>query len=380
MLINQHSNSILFLLRYHRRVRMGGSEVTAELERIAEALQSGQPVEPVIVRDFLWWFGAQRRGPNVVREIRRQLQDMGLDTFPDFEGLWLDAPFSFILAKADEPTTPEFAEPISLAVPAEPALTWITRDPTHRISKLAAANQAIVSVAPDDKFEKVVTLLLARNFSQLPVMSNERLVRGMISWKTIGSRLALGRDIKFARDAMEDHHEVKSGQSIFEAIPLIQSYDYVLVRGDDQRISGIITGSDLSSQFQSLSEPFLLLSEIEHLIRNIIGNTFGSSELNSVRAPGDNREVKSPDDLSFGGYLRLLENNENWLKVGIPIDRVVFCKDLDAVRLIRNNVTHFDPDGVTEEETIKLRSFRSFLHNLQEISNIRSKGEAPASS
>ncbi|MGY6644153.1 MAG: CBS domain-containing protein [Salinarimonas sp.] len=349
--------------------------MTTDLATIANTLRKKKPVEPITVRDFLWGFGAQRRGPNVVRHIRGQLQEAGLDTYPDFEGLWLDAPFSFILAEAEEePATGERKE--SLEPPPEPLLTWITRDPTHRVSKLAAANQKVVSVAPDDPFEKVVTLLLARDFSQLPVMTNERVVKGMISWKTIGSRLALGRELQFARDCMEEHHEVRSGQSIFEAIPTIQAFDYVLVRREDQSISGIITGSDLSSQFYTLSEPFLLLSEIENLVRNMLAGRFTVADFDGAKDPGDEREIRTVDDLTFGGYLRLLQHPDHWPKVGLPIDRVVFCKDLDDVRIIRNNVTHFDPDGVTPEELEKLRDFKAFLSNLERIGGLNTKSDA----
>ncbi len=344
--------------------------MTNNLEAIASTLRKKKPVEPITVRDFLWWFGAQRRGPNVVRDIRRQLQEAGLDTYPDFEGLWLDAPFSFTLAESEEaPATGEAEEAL------EPLLTWITRDPTHRVSKLAAANQKVVSVAPDDPFEKVVTLLLARDFSQLPVMTNERVVKGMVSWKTIGSRLALGRELQFARDCMEEHHEVRSGQSIFEAIPTIQAFDYVLVRKEDQTISGIVTGSDLSSQFYTLSEPFLLLSEIENLIRNMLAGRFTAADFDEAKDPGDEREIRTVDDLTFGGYLRLMQHTDHWPKIGISIDRVVFCKDLDIVRVIRNNVTHFDPDGVTPEELEKLRDFKAFLSNLERIAGPSSKSD-----
>ncbi len=67
----------------------------------------------------------------------------------------------------------------------------ISKDPTYRISKLAAANQTVVSVKPDAVLAECVTKLMSHNFSQLPVMTNEREVKGAISWASIGSRLAL---------------------------------------------------------------------------------------------------------------------------------------------------------------------------------------------
>lgn len=340
-----------------------------ELVDVAEKLRNARPVEPVTVRTFLGWFGAQRRGFQIMRYVREELANVQVETNPDFEDRWIDALISFQLVSTPEsgvtaePVQGEGDEPLQ----PEPAVSWITRDPTYRISKLAAANQKVISVAPDAPFAEVVTLLMARDFSQLPVMTNSRNVKGVVSWKAIGTRLALGQSPKTANDMMEDHHEVRAGQSIFEAIPLIRSFDYVIVRADDQTISGIVTGSDLASQFYTLSEPFLLLSEIENSVRNMIGGNFTSAELFLARDPGDARPVNGVDDLTFGEYLRLLQNPHHWLKLDIAIDRVLFCKDLDEVRLIRNNVTHFDPDGITIKELEILRDYKAFLQNLSRI-------------
>jgi hypothetical protein len=48
--------------------------------------------------------------------------------------------------------------------------------------------------------------------------------------------------------------------------------------------------------------------------------------------------------MNFGEYVRLLENPANWSKLQLALDRVVFTKMLNGVRLVRNDVMHFDPD------------------------------------
>jgi hypothetical protein len=68
-----------------------------ELATIVDSLKAGLAVEPVSVRTFLGWFGAQRRGSWVVHYIRTQLQEADLVTVPDFESRWLDAPIEFRL-------------------------------------------------------------------------------------------------------------------------------------------------------------------------------------------------------------------------------------------------------------------------------------------
>jgi len=345
------------------------------LVRIAEDLAAGRPVTPVSVREFLGWFDAQRRGSWIVTSIRDQLSKHNLDTDPDFESAYIDAPISFTSTIADSSAsaqplvdgageTPESPIPEGDVIP-----NFVSRDPTHRISKLAAANQRIFSVKPDAPISEAVTILMSKDFSQVPVMTNEREVKGVVSWKTLGVRLAVGKPGEFVRDFMEPHHEIRSDRSIFEAISVVVSSDYVLVRSPDNRISGIVTASDLSLQFRSLSEPFLLIGEIENQIRALIGAKFSGPELIDARDPSDlDRKVDSVEDLTFGEYLRLLENEKRWSKLELRIDRATFCKDLDRVRSIRNDVMHFDPDGIPPDDLSALRDFANFLKQLQAIS------------
>jgi hypothetical protein len=145
-------------------------------------------------------------------------------------------------------------------------------------------------------------------------------------------------------------------------------FNVSIVRGNGNRITGIVTASDLSLQFQQLAEPFLLLGEIENHIRRILGENFSTEELASLRDPSDgHRKIAGVADLSFGEYIRLLENDARWKKIKISIDRAVFCGQLDKVREIRNDVMHFDPDGIPPADLERLRDFAHFLQRLQTI-------------
>jgi predicted transcriptional regulator len=232
------------------------ASMIAELKTIRDDLAAKRPIQPVTVRTFLSWFEAQRRGYWIVEKINKQLREAGIKTFPEFESAWIDAPIEFSLDEVEkEPVsrTPEApVESVAAELPTSPDVTsWVSKDPTYRVSKLQAANQKIVSVNPDGTISEVVTLLMAGGFSQLPVMTNEREVKGIITWRSIGSRMALSSSGGSARHFMEPHQEIRSDTSIFGAIPLIVASGYVLVRGNDNKISGIITASDLSIQFRT---------------------------------------------------------------------------------------------------------------------------------
>jgi CBS domain-containing protein len=213
-----------------------------------------------------------------------------------------------------------------------------------------------------------VTIMLANHFSQLPVMTSERDVKGVISWESIGTRMSLGKGSTLVKDLMDSPQEIRAELSIFQAIPIIAEHQYVLVRGAENRITGILTSSDLNVQFQQLAEPFLQLGEIENQIRQLIGDKLSLSELVEARDPNDqNRVVDSVDDLSFGEYIRLIENPARWAKLTLPIDRKTLCSKIEAVRVIRNDVMHFDPDGIPPEDLEQLRDFAKFLQRLQNV-------------
>ncbi len=336
------------------------------LKQIAADLRNGEPSPTPTAREFLSWIGAKRRGYWIVSRLRWALERAGLVTEPDFESAYIDSPITFALAPSGEPEEPE-VEGEGLGE-AEPGPAEQYADPTYRVSKLQAANSVPVSVKPDDDVSTAVTKMLASDYSQLPVMTNERDVKGVISWRSIGARLATGSTAGTVRGFMDGAVEVESTASLFSVIGQVVVHDYVLVRAKDRRIVGIVTSSDLSLQFRQLAEPFLLLGEIENHIRRILGEKLDHGDFQAACDPdGPDRDIQGVEDLTFGEYVRLLQNPEKWEKLDLRLDRAVLVDRIDRVRGIRNDVMHFDPDGIPDEDLDVLRETSRFLQTLQAV-------------
>jgi CBS domain-containing protein len=345
--------------------------IPEELREIVEKVNAGKRPS-VKVRRFLSWFEAERRGYKIVRSIRRSLKKAKMATVPDFEGAYIDSRISFVQEGLE--TKEQEGERIAssnvvaaesgLVETAEPA---IPVDPTYRVGRLESANKTVISVKPDDPIERAATLMLNHDFSQLPVMLNDREVKGIISWRTIGKRCILGNLGKAVREAMEPHQEISADVSIFSAIDLIVRHDCVLVRDSTRRISGLVTTHDLSVQFGALGEPFLLLGEIENHVRSALG-PLSKTELAAAIDPADgDREVEDAADLTFGEYLRLLTNPKTWAKLGLKVDQKTFTQHLEETRQIRNEVMHFDPEGIGPEDMKRLRAMATFLRQLHSL-------------
>jgi CBS domain-containing protein len=349
------------------------------LQEIATKVRGGQlPI--ITLRTLLSWYGAERRGGWRNRKILEALQTLQIRTEPSIESAYIDGPITFLAIEQRGFSAPlgASAEVSSQSVNVFPEQKAsgeelpVYGDPTYRVGKLASANRTPVSIPPDASVVEATTLMLHNDFSQLPVMTSDREVKGMFSWKSLGQRLTLGQNCPIVRSAVDPHFEVKSDQSLFFAVALIAEHECVLVRGADKKICGIVTSSDLAVQFQQLGEPFLLLGEIENHLRSFLVGKFSRSELEALRPPADGRRaLEDIADLTYGDYLLLLGEPSRWAKIGLALDRKSFVRELDEVRRIRNDVMHFDPDGVGDRDLALLRKFVLFLQRLRELAGKR---------
>jgi CBS domain-containing protein len=355
-----------------------GITANERLDRIAADLRSGKETDPVSVRELLSWFGVQRRGSFNCYYIQSALDEAGLTTEPDFVVPYIDSLIKFQLKESGAPGSSDQGSPAAEVISfplGEPATDDKTAssasavDPTYRIGRLRWANVVPTSVSPNHTVTEAITIMLANDFSQLPVMVGEREVKGVVSWSSIGSRLALGIKCTEVRECMDSPHIITSDTSLFDAITEIVKNQYVLIRDTSNKISGIVTTSDLSLEFRQLTEPFLLLAEIENHVRRLIHRgAYSTEQLRDCCDPKDSdRAVNGVFDLNFGDYIRLLEKKELWTQLQLSIDRVIFTASLDKVREIRNDVMHFDPDGITQSDLDALRKFVSFLQRLQPV-------------
>lgn len=243
-----------------------------------------------------------------------------------------------------------------------------TLDPTHRVGHLKLAKKKPVCVRPTATIPEAITLMMMHDFSQLPVMIGERAVKGIFSWKSLGQKLALKQKCNYVKEAMEEAVIINVNRSLFDAARLVAESDCILIRDDQEVISGILTSYDLSVNFAERSEPFLLLEQIEKHVRSYVENRLSLSEMQEVhRSPAPEHSITDASKLSFGDYVRILQRPDRWKKVGLSLDQTLFVKELDEVRMIRNKIMHFDPNGLAHDDMQKLRKFAGLLRQVQQL-------------
>jgi len=326
------------------------SEGPERLAKIAERLKADieKRVAPspytTTIRQLLGWFGYERRGIHIVSRIRRALAKHELRTTPDFASGWIDE---------------------TISIQTRQQASQDLEDPTVRVGALEAAHLEPLTVTPDQPLETATTLMALHDFSQLPVTQNLHDIRGVVSWSSIGSRLSLGQTCPDVKDCMEPAIETSIDDPLLSAIERISKHGYTLVRGKARKITGIVTVSDVGSQFTQLAGPFLIIGEIEGYLRTLAHNRFKSKDLKDVVDPDDQRDVDGIADLTFGELCRLLGARERWNRLQLKLCRKSFVARLEEIRKIRNDVVHFNPDGLNPKERRMLNDTVGFFRDLR---------------
>ena len=317
-----------------------------KIEDIKKDRTKKHPVSPWEITNN---YGYCRRSWGLAERVNEDLDAEGLELSGDFYHAWF------------------YAELI-LRSKKDVATTRVTANPIKRVDSLAAATlNKPVFVDKNDSLQHAITLMQQHGFSQLPVINKEdNKLCGYISWKTIG--ISLWHEKK--GDKVEDYMEngisaIPLDTPLLDAIRIISSKKFVLVSNKDDVYSGFITASDIASEFFSITqaEAFLLLEQIELQIRMIIGR-FGLSKSELKKYSQGGKEVKSIDDLTFGAYCKIFKEPQYWEKLDYKNEHVDFNEYLDNIRLIRNRVMHFEPEGIGPQ---KMRSLRNMTRYLSEI-------------
>lgn len=153
-------------------------DIPREIQRAVQKLKAGKWVNRVIGRDFLGYFGAERRGAIVVSQIREVLDSLDLRTDPDFETAWIGEPIRLQLNESvdapEETWSTDNTEEEELVLGGTPGAVdkedqrleaapisheaSVSREPTDgqhsdpvfRIGMLPAANRDFVTVNQSD--------------------------------------------------------------------------------------------------------------------------------------------------------------------------------------------------------------------------------------
>ena len=333
-----------------------GEDVTADrgapspqdrYEWLKEARVRADAKDPVelSVRDLLARWDARARGARVNQRIEADLANHGLASSPSFRKVTIDARVHLITASQDAEASGNASADGDDGNELDVGLT---------VGNLPSALSGVVSVPPTATFDHAITTMVLNGYSQLAVLAGSHTLRGAVTWQSIAYARHASPAASFA-DAIVPAREARYDQELIEVLADLEAWDFIFVRDEKNAIAGIVTTADVVGAYRELATPFFLIGELDQVLRQLISRTFTLEEVTLLCDPDGSRAIQSFDDLEMGDYQRVLENPDRWAKLGWPLDRTTFIKRLDELRVVRNNVMHFNPEPVSVGAVEKLR-------------------------
>ncbi|MFI5777136.1 CBS domain-containing protein [Nocardia sp. NPDC051570] len=316
-------------------------EVTSSTELLEDAADRapGSPRE-LSIRSFLEHWGTERRTAAVVSAIKADLASKGLTTRPPFtEGQLSDTvalvPLGIEPNEATVAAVPtRGVEDVSEPVPV-----------TRRLDNLPSRLQYVSSI---DDLTRAITIMARNNFSQVAVIDDNGAYHGAVTWESIG-KAHVAKDRPTLSDAIVRVPVIDHDALLLDQIRTIYDNGFVFVYGPDrQRVTGILTATDLTEQSGMLARPFILIEEAENRLRRCLEPFW--DQIKPTLPPYLRKRAKSIADMTFGNYVHWLAEDEHWAMVGWRLDHDQFMELLRIAHGTRNELMHFSPDPLSESK------------------------------
>jgi CBS domain-containing protein len=207
---------------------------------------------------------------------------------------------------------------------------------------------------PDTSVEEALKLMIENDFSQLPILDEERKVLGLVTSDSILRGVSYFRatlDKLRVQDveAIEKVSKYSLDDSIFDLLDGLNIQPAVLIVDSQDHLIGIVTAWDTTNYFRRRAEDMMLVEDIEVAVREHITTAFtdpatGELDQTALQATMENAGIKKDfDRLSLYQYTRLLVAENTWKRYGstFSVGAEHIKRLLDSVRQMRNMLAHF---------------------------------------
>lgn len=151
--------------------------------------------------------------------------------------------------------------------------------------------------------------------------------------------------------------------SLLAHVSEIYKVGFVLVRGSDGAITGIVTTADLTLQFANMATPTALIAEVERRLRRRADEVFTLDEIRAASMKP--AKTNSAADLTLGAYEHLLKEQSQFDRLKWRLDHGMFLTSLKTVRGIRNELAHFSTtDPITDAQLHAIEGLINMLRTV----------------
>jgi predicted transcriptional regulator len=255
-----------------------------------------------------------------------------------------------------------------------PSLTEVFQ----RINSVIPENQdvAVVCIPPNTSIEKAFQIMQQHKCSHLPVtIKNE--VLGIFSYRSFSLHL-MRMQFDEARlktlpveDFLEKPDYLQINNEIKKLVAVFEKEEVVLI-GQAERLQAILTPVDAARFLHQISYPFILLGEIELVLRRLIEFCVNAEQLNdciqrNLSSKYSKRNLPTTlEEMTYADYMAILNDPDTWncfeAVFGDELQgyRTRLHIRLDQIRRIRNKVFHFK-EPLNDEENQELLAHREWF-------------------
>ena len=227
----------------------------------------------------------------------------------------------------------------------------------------------LATIDCNDSIEKAVKLMLKEEYSQLPVMKGDKTI-GVISYETLAKTIFSFAESKSkppakvrVKDCMEKTSKIFNiDDDLISLLNTLANKSYVLIT-KRSKVIDIITSYDALDFFRVCGEDFIILNDIESILRKIISEQFDSTTFTENAKEifcGKRRKPKTVNDMEFADYSTFIVSN--WDRFIDLFGQTDILKQLENARIIRNKVCHFKC-SISQEDRHVLRMLLDLLRS-----------------
>ena len=229
------------------------------------------------------------------------------------------------------------------------------------VSSIPSSSCDVAAVTESDTLTSALTKMQLENYSQLAVCDGEGHFIGVVTWKSVA--IALSRNsLNVVGNAVQAAESVSIDADLLPLVTRIYDNDFVIVTDNENRPVGIVTTADLTLEFASHAEIYLLLRELETLLCACAVAAFSLEEVHSAFKKAEQKlTLSSFEEATLHQYQRILGLPALWDQLGWPLDREQVVSAVAAARDVRNAAMHFDDQHLTDHDTAAVRNLVTTL-------------------
>ncbi len=269
------------------------------------------------------------------------------------------------------------------------------------VQELIEENPNVVAARLKEPVPAVLARMIEHDFSQLPIIDDERRPVGMITHESILRTLnhfGVGLDKLLVEHTRVRADTFRSDADLFELLDRLQTTYAVLIVDGEGRLIGIVTNYDTAEYFRRRAEDMMLVEDIETTVKDYIQaayqvdanqtnrekldadvsqmtdsgqslrQTFERALIHYLTLQSENKSKVTPnsewletvfnrhfdnqrptrlfEDLTLYDYINLLLDKQKWSRYQsvFTMERDALFNLLDKVRETRNALAHFRRD------------------------------------